>query len=100
MQFSARRCRSQKLCHATCDKCNAEVCHPCRNYGTVSLTSCPTHSTRTTMRSAPVPPAFVAIDAYPHLRRQVALALEAQARRVADRAAHFIPRPAVVKALD
>jgi hypothetical protein len=47
-----------------------------------------------------IPPAFAAIDSYPHLRRQVAPALEAQARRVAERAAHFIPRPAVVKALD
>jgi hypothetical protein len=47
-----------------------------------------------------VPPAFAAIDAYPHLRRQVAPALEAQARRVAERTVHFIPRPAVVKALD
>ena len=47
-----------------------------------------------------IPPAFAAIDAYPHLRRQVAPALEAQARRVAERMTHFIPRPAVVKALD
>jgi hypothetical protein len=52
------------------------------------------------MLSAPAPRALAAIDAYPHLRRQVAPALEAQARRVAERAAHFIPRPAVVKALD
>jgi hypothetical protein len=47
-----------------------------------------------------IPTAFAAIDAYPHLRRQVAPALDAQARRVAERATHFIPRPAVVKALD
>src|SRR5262245_83274 len=52
------------------------------------------------MPASSIPPAFAAIDAYPHLRRQVAPALEAQARRVAERTARFIPRPAIVKALD
>jgi hypothetical protein len=42
----------------------------------------------------------MAVDAYPHLRRQVADALQSQARRIAERTAHYIPRTAVIKALD
>jgi hypothetical protein len=49
---------------------------------------------------ASTPPALAAVAAYPHLRQQVAPSLEAQARRIAERTAHFIPRSAVIKALD
>jgi hypothetical protein len=47
-----------------------------------------------------IPPALAAVDAYPHLRQQVASSLEAQTHRIAERTAHFIPRTAVIKVLD
>ncbi len=46
------------------------------------------------------PPALAAVAAFPHLQAQAEQALARQARRVAERVAHFIPRPALVKALD
>src|SRR5215204_2408652 len=49
---------------------------------------------------ASTPPALAAVAAYPHLLQQVALSIEAQTRRIAERTAHFIPRTAVIKVLD
>jgi hypothetical protein len=46
------------------------------------------------------PPAVAAVAAFPHLHAQVARSLEAQARRIAERAAIFVPRPALLKTLD
>ncbi len=45
-------------------------------------------------------PALAAIDAYPAMRRQVARAVDSQARRIVERAVSFIARPDVVAALD
>jgi hypothetical protein len=46
------------------------------------------------------PPALAAVEAYPHLYQQVATSLKAQAHRIAERTAHFIPRTAMMKVLD
>lgn len=45
-------------------------------------------------------PALAAVAAYPHLYQQVAQSIESQAHRIAERTEHFIPRTAVIKALD
>lgn len=51
--------------------------------------------------TAPAPlSAFDDIAAFPALQRQVAPALAAQTRRVAERCAHFVPRPALVAAVN
>src|SRR5512145_1008010 len=46
------------------------------------------------------PPALAALAAFPHLQEQTSCALEQQSRRIAERLAHFIPRPALIAALD
>jgi len=46
------------------------------------------------------PPALVAVATFPQLHAQVARALAAQAHRIAERTALFVPRPALLKTLD
>ena len=46
------------------------------------------------------PPALVAVAAFPQLHAQVTRALAAQAHRIAERTALFVPRPALLKTLD
>jgi len=53
-----------------------------------------------TMVSNNSPPALAALAALPQLQSQVASAITPQARRIAERVAHFVARPALVKALD
>jgi hypothetical protein len=47
-----------------------------------------------------VPPALAALADIPHLHDQAALSTAAQARRIAERQAHYIARPALLKSLD
>jgi hypothetical protein len=47
-----------------------------------------------------VPPALAALADVPHLHDQAALSTAAQARRIAERQAHYIGRPALLKSLD
>ncbi|HEU5102159.1 MAG TPA: hypothetical protein VFU22_24220 [Roseiflexaceae bacterium] len=47
-----------------------------------------------------VPPALAALADVPHLHDQAALSTAAQARRIAERRAHYIGRPALLKSLD
>jgi hypothetical protein len=48
----------------------------------------------------PLPPALTALAALPDLYEQASLSTAAQARRIAERRAHYIARPALVKSLD
>src|SRR5215213_2808175 len=46
------------------------------------------------------PPALAALAALPHLHERAGRSVAAQARRIAERQAHYIPRPALLKSLD
>src|SRR3954463_14380268 len=46
------------------------------------------------------PPALAALSTFPHLPEQIARSLVTQAHRIAERTAHFIPRPTVLRSLD
>ena len=47
-----------------------------------------------------IPPALAALAAFPDLHEQVGRSVAAQARRIAERQAHYIARPALLKSLD
>src|SRR5690349_7248424 len=47
-----------------------------------------------------VPPALTALAAFPTLHEQAGRSVAAQARRIAERQAHYIVRPALLKSLD
>jgi hypothetical protein len=47
-----------------------------------------------------VPPALAALAAFPKLHEQVGRSVAAQARRIAERQAHYIARPALLRSLD
>jgi hypothetical protein len=44
-----------------------------------------------------VPPALAALAGVPHLHGQAALSTAAQARRIVERRAHYLSRPALLK---
>jgi hypothetical protein len=52
------------------------------------------------MNTNATPPALAALAAFPHLQDQAGRWLAAQSRRIAERTAHFVPRPALLKTLD
>src|SRR5436853_5291393 len=60
------------------------------------------HASRITQAMAPhdSPPALAALAAFPHLHSQVERSITRQARRIAERTAHFVPGSALIKALD
>src|SRR5262245_8074942 len=47
-----------------------------------------------------VPPALAVLAAFPALHEQAGFSIAAQARRIAERRAHYILRPALLKSLD
>ncbi len=47
-----------------------------------------------------IPPSVAAVTQYPHLYHQTGRALAVQARRIAERCAWFVPRPAAVTTLE
>ena len=47
-----------------------------------------------------IPPALAALAAFPDLHEQVGRSVAAQARRIAERQAHYIGRPTLLKSLD
>jgi hypothetical protein len=47
-----------------------------------------------------IPPALAALAAFPDLHEQVGRSVTAQARRIAERQAHYIARPALLRSLD
>ena len=47
-----------------------------------------------------IPPALAALATFPDLHAQVSRSVAAQARRIAERQAHYIARPAQLKTLD
>src|SRR5262245_44219040 len=47
-----------------------------------------------------IPPALAALAAFPDLHDQVGRSVAAQVRRIAERHAHYIARPALLKSLD
>jgi tetratricopeptide (TPR) repeat protein len=52
------------------------------------------------MDSNSIPPALAALAAFPALHAQVGHSVAAQARRIAERQAHYIGRPTLLKSLD
>ncbi|MEO7908209.1 MAG: hypothetical protein ABIV47_01035 [Roseiflexaceae bacterium] len=52
------------------------------------------------MDSNSTPPALAALAAFPALQAQVGHSVAAQARRIAERQAHYIDRPTLLKSLD